>query len=58
MIKKLLTAALIFTGFGLSAQQMGIITDPVELVNPLMGTQSKPSLSNGSTCLLYTSRCV
>nr|MBY0542760.1 GH92 family glycosyl hydrolase [Sphingobacteriaceae bacterium] len=49
MIKKLLTAALIFTGFGLSAQQMGIITDPVELVNPLMGTQSKPSLSNGNT---------
>lgn len=49
MIKKLLTAALIFISLGLNAQQMGIITDPVELVNPLMGTQSKPSLSNGNT---------
>lgn len=49
MIKKLLTTALIFAGLGLSAQQVGKITDPVEWVNPLMGTQSKPSLSNGNT---------
>ena len=31
-----------------SAQLTGQ-TDPVELVNPLMGTDSKPSLSNGNT---------
>jgi predicted alpha-1,2-mannosidase len=31
------------------AQQEGKIKDPVEYVNPLMGTQSKPDLSNGNT---------
>jgi predicted alpha-1,2-mannosidase len=31
------------------AQTAGKITDPVEYVNPLMGTQSKPELSNGNT---------
>ncbi len=31
------------------AQMVDKITDPVEWVNPLMGTQSKPSLSNGNT---------
>lgn len=31
------------------AQIAGKIVDPVELVNPLMGTQSKPDLSNGNT---------
>jgi predicted alpha-1,2-mannosidase len=31
------------------------VTDPVEWVNPLMGTDSKPSLSNGNT---YPSICV
>lgn len=30
-------------------QIMGKITDPVEWVNPLMGTDSKPSFSNGNT---------
>lgn len=49
MIKKLLTTALIFAGLGLSAQTVGKITDPVEWINPLMGTQSKPDLSNGNT---------
>lgn len=49
MIKKLITFTLIFAGLTSAAQQMGAITDPVELVNPLMGTQSKPSLSNGNT---------
>lgn len=34
--------------FTVSAQVAGRI-DPVELVNPLMGTDSKPSLSNGNT---------
>ena len=32
-----------------SAQLVGKITEPVEWVNPLMGTDSKPSLSNGNT---------
>lgn len=49
MIKKLLTATLLLAGSGLFAQNVGKITDPVELVNPLMGTQSKVSLSNGNT---------
>ncbi|RYF18952.1 MAG: glycoside hydrolase family 92 protein [Flavobacteriales bacterium] len=49
MIKKLLTATLLLAGSGLFAQNVGRITDPVELVNPLMGTQSKVSLSNGNT---------
>ncbi|RZL50555.1 MAG: glycoside hydrolase family 92 protein [Pedobacter sp.] len=49
MIKKLLTVALVFSGIGLSAQTVGKITDPVEWINPLMGTQSKPDLSNGNT---------
>lgn len=49
MIKKLLTAAAIAASFSVSAQTVGKITDPVEWINPLMGTQSKPSLSNGNT---------
>jgi len=31
------------------AQNPGSVSDPVEWVNPLMGTDSKPSLSNGNT---------
>ncbi len=31
------------------SQTTGKVTDPVEWVNPLMGTDSKPSLSNGNT---------
>ncbi len=31
------------------AQMVEKVTDPVEWVNPLMGTDSKPSLSNGNT---------
>ena len=34
---------------GISAQTVDRMTDPVEWVNPLMGTQSKHSLSNGNT---------
>ena len=37
------------------AQMVTKVTDPVEWVNPLMGTDSKPSLSNGNT---YPSICV
>jgi predicted alpha-1,2-mannosidase len=36
-------------------QMVGKISDPVEWINPLMGTDSKPSLSNGNT---YPSICV
>ncbi|HEY0899810.1 MAG TPA: GH92 family glycosyl hydrolase, partial [Sphingobacteriaceae bacterium] len=36
-------------GTTLHAQNLSQVTDPVELVNPLMGTASKPSLSNGNT---------
>jgi predicted alpha-1,2-mannosidase len=45
-ISILLLATVYF--FTVSAQLTGRI-DPVELVNPLMGTDSKPSLSNGNT---------
>jgi predicted alpha-1,2-mannosidase len=31
------------------AQEVTKVTDPVEWINPLMGTDSKPSLSNGNT---------
>lgn len=49
MIKKLLTSALILSGFAANAQVVGKVSNPVDWVNPLMGTQSKPSLSNGNT---------
>ena len=48
-MKKLLAALLTFVTFGAFAQTVGKITNLVEWVNPLMGTQSKPSLSNGNT---------
>lgn len=32
-----------------NAQTVSNVTDPVEWINPLMGTDSKPSLSNGNT---------
>ncbi|RYZ47215.1 MAG: glycoside hydrolase family 92 protein, partial [Sphingobacteriales bacterium] len=41
--------------FFVNAQLVTRVTDPVEWVNPLMGTDSKPSLSNGNT---YPSICV
>lgn len=37
------------------AQMVTRVSDPVEWINPLMGTDSKPSLSNGNT---YPSICV
>ncbi len=50
MIRVLLSAFLLFTClFNASAQLVEKVTDPVEWVNPLMGTLSKPSLSNGNT---------
>lgn len=48
-MKKFLHVLLSFVAFSAFAQNVGKITDPVEWVNPLMGTQSKPSLSNGNT---------
>jgi len=34
---------------GVMGQQIDKINDPVEYINPLMGTMSKPELSNGNT---------
>lgn len=36
-------------------QEVTVVKDPVEWINPLMGTDSKPSLSNGNT---YPAICV
>ncbi|HVG42082.1 MAG TPA: GH92 family glycosyl hydrolase, partial [Chitinophagaceae bacterium] len=47
--------AFTFGFFSSSAQMVSKISDPVEWVNPLMGSDSKPSLSNGNT---YPSICV
>ena len=45
--------SLISLVFALSITSLSIaqvkISDPVDYVNPLMGTDSKPSLSNGNT---------
>ncbi|QTE36399.1 GH92 family glycosyl hydrolase [Mucilaginibacter gossypii] len=46
-MKKLLLLAFAFLPAALSAQEK--VSSPVDLINPLMGTQSKPSLSNGNT---------
>jgi predicted alpha-1,2-mannosidase len=46
-MKKLLLLAFAFLPAALSAQEK--VPSPVDLINPLMGTQSKPSLSNGNT---------
>ena len=50
-MKKNLTAlAIVFLPLAnLYSQLVNKITDPVEWINPLMGTDSKPSLSNGNT---------
>ena len=50
MIMKLAAGLLLAaSAFAAQAQVVGKVTDPVEWVNPLMGTQSKPELSNGNT---------
>ena len=41
-----LTLAALMLSFSAAAQA----SNPADLVNPLMGTDSKPSLSNGNTC--------
>lgn len=49
MIKRVLSVLLISATLSSTAQMVDKVTDPVEWVNPLMGTQSKRSLSNGNT---------
>lgn len=48
-MKRIFSALLVFGATCTFAQKGNSFNDPVELVNPLMGTQSKPSLSNGNT---------
>jgi predicted alpha-1,2-mannosidase len=48
-MKRVLTALLLLATSYTQAQTSGKITNPVDYVNPLMGTQSKPDLSNGNT---------
>jgi predicted alpha-1,2-mannosidase len=42
-------SALIAVCYMAQGQYVGKVTDPVDYVNPLMGTQSTPELSNGNT---------
>lgn len=46
MLKRFLTALALLASFAARAQTP---TSPADLVNPLMGTDSKPSMSNGNT---------
>lgn len=48
-MKRLFIALLSVAASTSFAQTIGKITDPVDWINPLMGTASKPSLSNGNT---------
>ncbi len=49
MIKQFLSLLLISAAIPALAQNAGKVTDPVEWINPLMGSASKPDLSNGNT---------
>lgn len=49
MSKGIISILFVFIGFNSLAQMVDKVSDPVEWVNPLMGTLSKPSLSNGNT---------
>ncbi|MFT3845724.1 MAG: GH92 family glycosyl hydrolase [Lacibacter sp.] len=49
MKKNILLAAVFFTCVHINAQDVTKVSDPVEWINPLMGTDSKPSMSNGNT---------
>jgi predicted alpha-1,2-mannosidase len=55
MLKKMMALAWLFISTGSYAQFVTKVSDPAEWVNPLMGTDSKPSLSNGNT---YPAICV
>jgi len=48
-MKRILLLALALVGGRAMAQQVTSVTDPVDWVNPLMGTDSRPDLSNGNT---------
>jgi predicted alpha-1,2-mannosidase len=48
-MKKILSLFLCLTSLLCRAQLVSTVADPVEWVNPLMGTDSKGSLSNGNT---------
>lgn len=48
-IQQLVAALLLAAAGAASGQTVGKLSDPVEWVNPLMGTDSKPELSNGNT---------
>jgi predicted alpha-1,2-mannosidase len=48
-MNRLLLVFLFFYSANAHPQLVAKVTDPVEWVNPLMGTDSKPSLSNGNT---------
>jgi predicted alpha-1,2-mannosidase len=48
-MKKILVLGLLFAAANSFAQNTNKITDPVEWINPLMGTDSKFELSNGNT---------
>jgi predicted alpha-1,2-mannosidase len=48
-MKKVVIALGLFLTVGAKAQLVEKVSDPVEYVNVLMGTDSKPSLSNGNT---------
>ncbi|MES2063356.1 MAG: GH92 family glycosyl hydrolase [Bacteroidota bacterium] len=49
MKKRFLFLSILFFSATSFAQQVTKVTDPVEWINPLMGTQSKYDLSNGNT---------
>ena len=50
MKRKIFILALVhFVFAALHGQSVNKISDPVEWINPLMGTDSKPDLSNGNT---------
>ena len=46
---------IVVSQLSINGQVVTSVTDPVEWINPLMGTDSKPSMSNGNT---YPSICV
>jgi predicted alpha-1,2-mannosidase len=48
-MKKICLFVLTFLPAVIFAQKNNSMPDPVDLINPLMGTDSKPSLSNGNT---------
>lgn len=48
-MRKVFTALLLLGATFTQAQTTGKISSPVDYVNPLMGSMSKPSLSNGNT---------